>query len=143
LALADLVVAKLDAPDEDLFRDINRPADGIRLVSLLDGLRRFREEYRGRLAIQVMFCEPNRDRAADIAAAVRELRPDEVQLNTPLRPSPTPPLSPQEMQEIGRAFVGLPAVSVYDARQVAVDVLHATETAARRPQGSERPAGSP
>jgi wyosine [tRNA(Phe)-imidazoG37] synthetase (radical SAM superfamily) len=138
LALADVVVAKLDVPDEDLFREVNRPADGIEFRSILRGLRRFRDDYRGRLAIQVMFCRRNRDRAADIAAAVRDLRADEVQLNTPLRPSPTPPLPPQEMQEIGHAFVGLPVVSVYDAGHVAVNVFDAAETAARRPQASGR-----
>jgi len=90
----------------------------------------------------VMFCKQNRDRAGEIAAAIRELRPDEVQLNTPLRPSPTPPLSPQQMREIGQAFVGLPTVSVYEAGEVTVETLDAAETAARRPQASGRPEGS-
>lgn len=142
LALADLVVAKLDASDEESFREVNRPANGIRFQSVLTGLRQFRDDYAGRLAVQVMFCKQNRDRAGEIAAAIRDLRPDEVQLNTPLRPSPTPPLSPQQMREIGQAFVGLPTVSVYEASEVTVDTLDAAETAARRPHASGRPEGS-
>jgi hypothetical protein len=45
----------------------------------------------------------------------RELFPDEVQLNTPLRPNPERPLSPEEMEEIEAAFVGLPVLNVYKA----------------------------
>ena len=133
LCLADLVVAKLDAPDEELFRKVNRPAGSIGFQLVLENLRRLRAEYRGRLAIQVMLCQENRNHASQIAEVVRALRPDEVQLNTPLRPSPTPPLSEKEMRQIKQAFMGLPVVSVYEAEKVAVETLDVTETAARRP----------
>ena len=134
LALADVVIAKLDVPDETLFCEINRPQAQIAFESVLDGLRRFREEYPGRLAMQVMFCRQNRNHAARIAGVIAGLRPDEVQLNTPLRPSPTPPLRPKEMMPIRDAFRGLPVVSVYEARKVTAQPLDAAETAARRPQ---------
>lgn len=39
---ADVVAAKLDAPNESLFREINRPVPGIRFNSILEGLRAFR-----------------------------------------------------------------------------------------------------
>jgi wyosine [tRNA(Phe)-imidazoG37] synthetase (radical SAM superfamily) len=138
LCLADVVVAKLDAPDEDLFRAINRPVSGIGFESVLEGLRQFRADYRGRLAIQVMLCRQNQDHAAPIAGLIAGLRPDEVQLNTPLRPSPTPPLTPQEMVALRDAFRGLPVVSVYEARRVTARPVDAVETAARRPsEGSQ------
>jgi len=35
LGLADVVVAKIDAPNEDLFRKINRPVIGQTLVEIL------------------------------------------------------------------------------------------------------------
>jgi wyosine [tRNA(Phe)-imidazoG37] synthetase (radical SAM superfamily) len=133
LCLADLVIAKLDAPDEELFRKVNRPARSIGFQLVLENLRRLRKEYRGRLAIQVMLCQENRNHASQIAQAIRSLRPDEVQLNTPLRPSPAPPLSEEEMRQIKQAFMGLPVVSVYEAGKVAVETLDITETAARRP----------
>jgi len=133
LCLADLVIAKLDAPDEELFREVNRPAGSIGFQLVLENLRRLREEYRGRLAIQVMLCRENRNHASRIAQAIRSLRPDEVQLNTPLRPSPTPPLSEKEMRQIKQAFMRLPVASVYEAGKVAVQTLDVAETAARRP----------
>jgi wyosine [tRNA(Phe)-imidazoG37] synthetase (radical SAM superfamily) len=143
LALADLVVAKLDAPDEDVFREINRPADGIRFESVVEGLREFRDDYGGRLAMQVMLCRGNLAVAGEIASVIRELRPEEVQLNTPLRPSPTPPLSRQQMREVGRFFEGLPAVSVYEASAVAAEALDAGETAARRPPATGAQGAAP
>jgi wyosine [tRNA(Phe)-imidazoG37] synthetase (radical SAM superfamily) len=139
LCLADVVVAKVDAPDEDLLRKINRPANGISLEAILEGLKQFREDYCGRLAIQVMFCAQNSDHAVRIAGRIAALRPDEVQLNTPLRPSPTPPLGPKEMAAIRDAFRGLPVVSVYEARKRSVRALDAHETEARRPDKNGKP----
>lgn len=143
LSLADVVVAKLDAPDAELFRRINRPANGIHFEEIIEGLRAFRAESRSWLAIQVMFCQENRDRASEIASLVRGIGPDEVQLNTPLRPSGTAPLPPQDMRRIRDAFAGLPVSSVYEAGKVAVHPLDGRETAARRPEAGAPSGGSP
>jgi wyosine [tRNA(Phe)-imidazoG37] synthetase (radical SAM superfamily) len=133
LARIDLVVAKLDAPDEMLFQAISRPVEGVTWPKVLDGIRALRQEFDGRFALQMMFVAANRDRAADMAALARSLDPDEVQLNTPLRPSPTPPLSRAAMAEIEAAFAGLPVISVYAAPSPEVDVLDEAEMHRRRP----------
>lgn len=138
LCLADQVVAKLDAPDEDLFRAINRPFGNISLAEVVEGLRRLRAEYRGRLAIQMMFCEKNRPRVGEMAALVKTIHPDEVQLNTPLRPSATPPLTEDDMRQVEFAFDGLSVTMVYDAEKVNVEALNAAETASRRPSTDNR-----
>lgn len=44
LAKADLVVAKLDAPNQSLLEDINRPAKGILHKNIVDGLVKVRGE---------------------------------------------------------------------------------------------------
>jgi hypothetical protein len=75
----------------------------------------------------------------EIAEIARDLSPDEVQLNTPLRPSPVPPLSPAEMDEIEAAFAGLPVLNVYKAVRPEVIFLDEEETRRRRPrQEAER-----
>lgn len=135
LALADFVVAKVDAPDDELFREINRPCGETSLEEILAGIAQFRRETTCRLALQMMFIAANRERALEMAAIARSLRPDEVQLNTPLRPSPVPPLSRQEMAEVEAAFSGLPVVSVYRAVRPAVAPLDVAETLRRRPAG--------
>jgi wyosine [tRNA(Phe)-imidazoG37] synthetase (radical SAM superfamily) len=133
LARADLVVAKLDAPDEALFQTINRPVVRLAWFRVVEGIHAFRQEFDGRLVLQMMFVAANRQRAAEMAALARSLNPDEVQLNTPLRPSPTPPLSRAAMAEVEAAFVGLPAISVYTAQLPEVSVLDAAEMRHRRP----------
>ena len=138
LALFDVVVAKVDAPDELLYQQINRPFVDYTLAEVLWGIRRFREEFQGKLALQMMFVNSelgaNQDRAEEMAEIARDLSPDEVQLNTPLRPSPVPPLSPAEMDEIEAAFAGLPVLNVYKATRPEVVFLDEEETRRRRPR---------
>jgi wyosine [tRNA(Phe)-imidazoG37] synthetase (radical SAM superfamily) len=137
LGLADVVVAKLDAPNERLFRRINRPVADCRLEEVFRGISLFRAGYAGRLALQMMFVEANKGFAAEMAAIARQLSPDEVQINTPLRPCPVAPLTEEEIAAIREEFRGLPVVSVYEAARPAVTPLDVGETLRRRP--SEAP----
>lgn len=132
LALADLVVAKLDAPDEKLFKNINRPALVIRWQKVLGGIKCFALEYPGKLALQVMFIKENKKVARKLAALAREIAPVEIQLNTPLRPCPIKPLSKREMVRIKKEFRGLPVVSVYEAKPRRAIPISTSETLKRR-----------
>jgi len=135
LAKADLVVAKLDAPTEELFHTINRPAIDYSLTEVLEGIRRFRLEFRGKLAVQMMFIEANKECAEDMARIAELLSPDEVQLNTPLRPCAVSPLTLEEMSSIKRAFPQHRNVlTVYEAPKPAVVPLNLQETRRRRPE---------
>jgi wyosine [tRNA(Phe)-imidazoG37] synthetase (radical SAM superfamily) len=78
------------------------------------GLVDFRKTFKGRMALQIMMTEANKDSAAEIARMARRIAPDEVQLNTPLRPSPVKPLDEGQMFLIKRAFSGLKVLSVYE-----------------------------
>jgi len=133
LSRADEVVAKLDAPTEELLVAVNRPVVGITLQRILHGLHAFREEYAGRFALQMMFYRANRGQGQALAALARELHPDEVELNTPLRPCAVDPLPPEALARIKQSFTGLPAVSVYEASRPTVRALDARETRRRRP----------
>ncbi|MGQ9590748.1 MAG: radical SAM protein [Planctomycetota bacterium] len=145
LARFDLVVAKLEAPDEALFRAIHRPHPSLSLARTLEGLRRFREEFHGRLALQIMCLAENESRSADLAALARSLRPDEVYLNTPLRPSPSEPLNEGRMAEIEKRFSGLRVRNVYRARRPSVQAIEPGGARRRRPRESrsESPPESP
>jgi len=130
----DIVVAKLDAPTEELFRRINRPVGGVSLAQILAGIGEFREAFDGKLALQMMFTEANRDQAGQMAALARTLHPDQVQLNTPLRPCPVQPLSFDEMARIQTAFVRLATINVYTAQRLDVAPLDVEATRRRRPR---------
>jgi len=135
LACADVVVAKLDAPDEQLFRRINRPLVRFSLTEIVEAIGLFRATYRGKLALQIMFVEANRRAAGRLAAIASRLSPDEVQINTPLRPCPVMPLTAEEMAAIREEFRKFPnVVTVYDAPRPEVTPLDIEETRRRRPE---------
>jgi len=134
LTRADVVVAKLDAPNEKLFSLINRPASGLRFDLILDGINRFRGIYRGKLALQVMFVQANENSAQGIAELARSISPDEVQINTPLRPSKVKPLPPEKIASIRAEFRNLRnVVTVYETPSHEVKPLDVAETMRRRP----------
>jgi len=143
LARADVVVAKLDAPNEALFRQVNRPRVRTTLREIVDSIRLFRSTYRGKLALQMMFVAANRNSAVEMAAMAREIAPDEVQINTPLRPCAVSPLSPEEIMGIAREFAGLEnVVTVYDSPRPVVTPLDVQETERRRPSTSREERGA-
>jgi wyosine [tRNA(Phe)-imidazoG37] synthetase (radical SAM superfamily) len=135
LGLADMVVAKLDAPDEELFHQVNRPIGSVTLGQIIQAISLFREEYRGKLALQMMFIEANKDYAREMAKIADQLSPDEVQLNTPLRPCAVKPLPPEDIKFIKREFSNLNnVVTVYEAPKPEVVPLDRKETLRRRPE---------
>lgn len=88
LCEADRVFCKLDAADERTLARVNRPVAGVTLRSVVEGIRLLREEYAGRLGVQLMLLPPCGGRAPEFARLLRTLRPDEVQLNAPRRERP-------------------------------------------------------
>lgn len=86
---ADRVSLKLDAPNPDLLRRINRPVSDLSWESILDGLQRFRRDYRGIVDIQTMLLTPwTTAEETAYQELVKQLQPQEIQLNTPTRPKP-------------------------------------------------------
>ena len=133
LCLADVVVAKVDAPNEELFRQINRPIIDSSLNEILNALQLFRGQYHGKLALQMMFLEANKGYAAEMARIAKRFSPDEVQINTPLRPCAVQPLRPEDISTIRRAFSDLRGVvTVYEVRRPKVTPLNQEETLLRR-----------
>lgn len=117
LVQADVVIGELDAPNEKIFKRINRPHREIRLADTVEGMKKFRREFRGKFALEVMFVPDNKAFSGEIAAIAQAIAPDEVQINTPIRPSPVRPLTPEELKEVQRDFVGMDSVSVYEAKK--------------------------
>jgi len=120
LCLSDFVVAKLDACNENVLKKINNPLQGITIKDIVNGLIDFRTEFSGKLAIQIMFIEENKCLVKELAALVNNIKPDEVQINTPLRPCAVFPLTKDEIQKIRDEFVKLcspnsiKVISVYE-----------------------------
>ncbi len=89
-AKADVVMPSLDAGDEQTFQRINQPHNDISIEKLISGLCTFREEFAGRIWLEVFFVEglnTDAEQIAKIRDAIGLIRPDKVQLNTAVRPT--------------------------------------------------------
>jgi len=142
LACADVVVAKLDAPNQQLFQRISRPVVDLSLQDIVQGINLFRTEHKGRLALEMMFVRANKDLAAEMAALARRLAPDEVQINTPLRPCAVAPLTPDELAAIRAEFKEIQVLTAYEATRPVVTPLDAGETLRRRPPAGPQDVGA-
>jgi wyosine [tRNA(Phe)-imidazoG37] synthetase (radical SAM superfamily) len=113
LALADVVLPSLDAAREETYRAINRPLPELSLESLLEGLTAFRREYRGRIWLEVMLLKGLNDTEEELALLRRALQgiaPDQIQLNTAVRPVVEAAARPLDADEMAAAaaFLGGP-----------------------------------
>lgn len=119
LLSADRIVPSLDAATQEVFERINRPASGIKIADIIEGLSAFRKKFSGLIWLEILFVKginDSPDHLAALKAAVERIHPDRIQLNTVIRPPSdkgSRPLSPKEMESI-RAFFGEKAEIIAD-----------------------------
>jgi wyosine [tRNA(Phe)-imidazoG37] synthetase (radical SAM superfamily) len=126
LALADFVIAKLDGYSPKSLQEINNPTKDIAFTNVLEGIKEFRKSYQGKLALQIMFIDKNKDNIQKFTYLTNYIKPDEVQINTPLRPCHIKPLPKEEILKIKEIFTSackgefrhkeINIISVYDER---------------------------
>ena len=104
LSYADFVIAKLDAYSQRSLESINRPAGKVRFDTIIHGIKRFKKNFKGKFALQIMFLEANQNEADNLARLAKEIRPDEIQINTPTRACKVRPLSRREIARIKEYF---------------------------------------
>ena len=132
LLRADFVITKLDSDSDSTLKRVNRPVWSINQAKVLDGIRKFLKDYKGKFALQIMFAKENELNAKGIASLAKKIGPDEVQLNTPLRPCAVKPLLEDKMKKIEKYFEGLNVVSVYNIERKKVEPVSKKETLKRR-----------
>jgi len=144
LRAADRVIPSLDVPDAALFRAVNRPHPTLTFDSLVEGLVRFREEYDGSLALEVLLLggvTDSVDVVTRLAPLIERIAPDVVQLGTVIRPpaeAGVRAVPPEVLHERAALLPGVVEVTVdvapppVDAPLAAV-VDDAVELVARRP----------
>lgn len=138
LSKADIVVGSLDAPNEELFRRINQPCEEIAFEETVEAMKKFGEEFKGMFSLEVMFIPQNKNHSEEIARISKEIDPDEVQINTPLRSSPVSPLTPEELAEIQNSFEGIKSLSVYESEKPEVNKIVSPEKLNRLKRSGEK-----
>ncbi len=88
-AAVNVILPSLDVVSTDLFAVLNRPAPGLDVKKIIAGLIALRDEYRGKIWLEILFCKGLNDSPKEIkrlVEAVGVIKPDKVQLNTVVRP---------------------------------------------------------
>jgi len=86
---ADLVVPSLDAAAENEFIEVNRPHSSLDIEDIINGLKKFRQEFSGQIWLEIMLVKGKNDSPEHIKtlkAAIEQIQPDRIQINTVIRP---------------------------------------------------------
>jgi wyosine [tRNA(Phe)-imidazoG37] synthetase (radical SAM superfamily) len=84
-----IVLPSFDAYDEESFRLINRPYKTLTFDKILDGLRKFSEEYKGQIWIEIMLMSGINDDEESLMKyknLLKNIKYDRLYINTPVRP---------------------------------------------------------
>lgn len=113
LSWFDLIVAKLDAGDDETFRLINRPADEkINVETIVDSIKRLRKKVKGTVSLEVMLLRSEDGRITNIEGkplrnlleAILDVKPDQVQLEIPYRTPSESFIKPPPREKIKLIF---------------------------------------
>jgi wyosine [tRNA(Phe)-imidazoG37] synthetase (radical SAM superfamily) len=110
LMSADLVIPSLDAASQEIFLQINRPCSPLNIEDIIEGLKVFRQEFKGSIWLEIMLVKGVNDslpHIQELQEAASRIKPDKIQLNTVIRPpaeKSAQPLSLQEMEKIRKEF---------------------------------------
>ena len=96
LALADVVIAKLDAVDDELREVINRPSNAPPVSEIVAGLGALRNCINGELAVDIMLVEMSKGTGKreetnlscleEMSEALLEIQPHRIYVQTPTKP---------------------------------------------------------
>jgi len=122
----DLVVPSLDAASEEIFQKINRPVEGLTFNQLVEGLIEFRKIYKGHFRLEVMLLNKINDTDEELIkmrALIEKIKPDEIDINTPIRPPAEEWVHLPIQEKINRAkeILGGKSISKHDKSSAPVN----------------------
>jgi len=104
---AAVVIPSLDAATEKIFNKINRPSPHLHVDTIIDGLIRFRKEYRGKIWLEIFIIPGMNDTITELSAlklVIGKIKPDQVHLNTLDRPGSVSTLRTATREELERVL---------------------------------------
>lgn len=107
LSTADWVSVKVDAADEHTWRRVNRPSPALDFDVVVDGIRRFADEFQGELCTETMLVDGVNDgegHVAEVASFLRDVEPHIAYLAVPTRPPAVAGARPAGEGALVRAF---------------------------------------
>ncbi|MCX6554230.1 MAG: radical SAM protein, partial [Candidatus Aminicenantes bacterium] len=112
---ADVILPSLDAATPAAFAGINQPHAGLDLERIIAGLAALRDEFTGKIWLEIFIVKGVNDQEKEIAAlreAILRIRPDKVQLNTLDRPPAYPNIESADFAALEKIRAGWPDLPV-------------------------------
>ena len=109
-AKADVVKLSMSVWNQQMFNMVNRPAIGVNFNLMIHGEEKFREEYDGKIVLEVFLLGGINAIKADVARIAERaarIRPDAIHLNTVTRPAAEDfafAVSKEKMEEFAEMF---------------------------------------
>jgi wyosine [tRNA(Phe)-imidazoG37] synthetase (radical SAM superfamily) len=110
LLKVDLAVPSIDAGNAELFKTVNRPCEGLEYSKIIDGIKQFAREFKGKIWLEVFLLDKISDSfqaVKEIAKLAKSINPDLTQINTVARPTCEDfarPVSKQRLAELKNLF---------------------------------------
>jgi wyosine [tRNA(Phe)-imidazoG37] synthetase (radical SAM superfamily) len=115
LSRSDLVLPSLDAVSPEVFAKINQPAGNLDINVIVEGMVKFRQEYRGQIRLEVFIVEGINDGSDELdklLQTIKKINPDQVQLNSLDRPpayAGVKPVDTGKLEQIAARWKNCPA----------------------------------
>jgi wyosine [tRNA(Phe)-imidazoG37] synthetase (radical SAM superfamily) len=105
----DQVKLSLDTATPDIFKKIDRPADGIEIAAIIDAIQRFSQAFNGKLFIEILFVRGLNDTLSEVMAlnaALQNIQCERIDIGTIDRPPayPVQGLEYTELYELSHYF---------------------------------------
>jgi wyosine [tRNA(Phe)-imidazoG37] synthetase (radical SAM superfamily) len=105
----DQVKLSLDAATPEIFRKIDRPAEGIEISEIIDAIQRFSQVFQGKLFIEILFVRGLNDTPQEVLAlntALQNVQCERIDIGTIDRPPayPVQGLEFKELYELSHIF---------------------------------------
>ena len=88
LLSADVIVPSLDTTTQEIFAEIDRPQENIKIEELINGLIALRREFRGKIWLEVMLVKginDDLDQIRKLKDIIEKINQDKIHLNSPIR----------------------------------------------------------
>lgn len=107
LSMADWVSLKVDAGDSDTWQKINRPSPLLDFTAIIENIKLFASEYRGKLCTETMLVKginDNIDNIKKLSELIKEIKPAKAYLSIPIRPPAMKQVKPPDAGKLNMAW---------------------------------------
>ncbi|AWB10498.1 Wyosine [tRNA(Phe)-imidazoG37] synthetase, radical SAM superfamily [Thermodesulfobium acidiphilum] len=104
---ADVIIPSLDAANQESFRKINRPHVSLKIDEIINGIKEFRDKFKGEVWLEVLFVKSLNDSQKDIEdlkRAVKFINPHKFQIGTIDRPPAEENIKKLTNEELMRVY---------------------------------------